>query len=190
MINRFLNHFVSCFGFSHTTDFNCSIVHTKLLSFTLPIAAISSILENIIGLHGLTILGFVSLVILELVTGISASLNRGEKLESHKFSRFGLKVFVWMTLLFITNSLQLEYKGNTDLLSLMSAGFFSWLHSTLFIYITLEYLISVLENLGSLTKEKNKQTLITAIINKLNGILGVDRFNGKKEEKEEKKSKK
>lgn len=185
MISRFLNHFVSCFGFSCTTDFNGSIVHANLLAITIPFAAISSVLENFMGLHGLTVISFIFLILLELITGLAASRSRGEKLESHKFSRFGLKVFVWMILIFITNSLRLEYDGHKDLLSLLANGFFSWLHSTLFIYVTLEYLISVLENLGSLTKEKNKKSLIAAILGKLNGILGIDRFN--KDEDEEKK---
>ena len=107
MINRFLNHFVSCFGFDHVSDFNDSIVHSKLLMLTLPLAAISGFVESFMGLHGLTVLAFVILVVLELVTGLVASKSRGEKIESHKFSRFGLKVFVWITLIFITHSLEL-----------------------------------------------------------------------------------
>ncbi len=183
MINRFFNHFVSCFGFQCTSDFNDSIIHTKLLMLTIPVAAISGVIESIMGLHGLTVLAFVTLIILELITGLAAAKARGEKIVSHKFSRFGLKIFVWVSLLFITNSLQLEYTNQNDLLSLLSKGFFSWLHGTLFVYIALEYLISVLENLGSLTKEDDKKTLITAIVNKLNGILGIDRFNKKDEDK-------
>lgn len=175
MINKFFNYIVTNFGFSCTNDFNGSIVHTKLLAITIPVAGISSIVENVMGLHGLTVLAFVSLVILELITGLAASKSRGESIQSHKFSRFGLKVFVWMTLLFITHSLQLEYAGHTDLLSQMTGGFFSWLHGALFVYIILEYLISVLENLGSLTNEKSKKTLITAIIDKLNSFLGIEK---------------
>jgi len=182
MINRFLNHFVHSFGFSCTNDFNDSIIHTKLLTFTIPMAGFLTIIESLMGLQILTIISFVVLVILELVTGISASLSRGEKIESHKFSRFGLKVFVWMTLLFITNSAKLEYNGHEDIPSVLSKGLFTWLHETLFVYITLEYLISVLENLGSLSKEKNKKTLITSIINKLNNFLNIGKNGVKNEE--------
>lgn len=182
MINKFLNHFVNSFGFSCTNDFSGSIVHANLLSITLPLAGISAILESLMGLHSLTIIAFVVLVILELITGIAASRSRGEKIVSHKFSRFGLKVFVWMSLLFVTNSMRLEYDGHKDLLSVLSTGFFSWLHGALFVYITIEYLISVLENLGSLTNEKNKKTLITAIINKLNSFLKIEKNERKNEE--------
>ncbi len=182
MISRFLNHFVSCFGFECKQDFNDSIVHANLLTITLPVATISGFLESLMGLHGLTVLSFVILVILELITGISAAKSRGEKIVSHKFSRFGLKVFVWMTLLFITNSLKLEYINEKDFLSIISAGFFDWLHGSLFVYITLEYLISVLENLGSLTNEKSNKTLINAIINKLNSFLNLEKSEKKSDE--------
>jgi hypothetical protein len=64
----------------------------------------------------------------------------------------------------------------------MGSGFFSWLHGTLFVYVTLEYLISVLENIGSLTNEKSKKTLITTIINKLNSFLGLEKSEKKSDE--------
>lgn len=179
MLNKFLNHFVGCFGFSCTSDFNGSLVHSNLLMITLPIAAISSFVEEIMGLHSLTILAFVLLVILELITGIAASKNRGEKIVSHKFSRFGLKVFVWLTLLFITNSLRLEYEGQKDLLSTTTLGLFSWLHSALFVYVTLEYLISVLENVTSLTNKKNKKSLLNGIINKLKSFSIIEKEDKK-----------
>lgn len=182
MINRFFNHFVSCFGYSCTNEFNDSIVHANMLTLTIPVAMISSFIETVMGLHGLTVLAFVVLVMLELITGIAASKSRGEKIVSHKFSRFGLKVFVWISLLFITNSLQLEYVGHNDLMSKLTGGFFSWLHGSLFVYITLEYLISVLENLGSLTNEKSKKTLINSIINKLNSFLGIEKNEKKTDE--------
>jgi len=167
MINRFLNHFVGCFGFDCTTDFNNSLIHSNFLMITIPVAAFSSMIENFLGLQGLTVLAFVVLVILELITGIVASKNRGEKIVSHKFSRFGLKVFVWLSLLFITNSLKLEYEGHKDLLSITTLGIFTWLHDALFVYVTMEYLISVFENINSLTKTKSKKKFIDYIIDKL-----------------------
>jgi len=167
MINRFLNHFVGCFGFDCTTDFNNSLIHSNFLMITIPVAAFSSMIENFLGLQGLTVLAFVVLVILELITGIVASKNRGEKIVSHKFSRFGLKVFVWLALLFITNSLKLEYDGHKDLLSITTLGIFTWLHDALFVYVTMEYLISVFENINSLTKTKSKKKFIDYIIDKL-----------------------
>lgn len=174
MINKFLNHFVSCFGFECTTDFNNSIVHSKLLMITIPIAGISAVIENLLGLHSLTLIAFVVLLTLELVTGLMASKIKGHSFESHKFSRFGLKAVVWITLLYVTNQFYKEYSDHTGVFDNIASGLFKWLHGTLFIYITLEYLISVLENLGVITGD-SKKSLINTIINKLNSFLKNDK---------------
>ena len=174
MISKLLNNIVENFGFTCIKDFTNSIVHTKLLSVTIPIAGISSMLQTLLGLQSFTIISFVVLVVLELVTGLNAAKIKGVKIESKKFSRFGLKVFVWMTLIFITNSMKLEYIDNKTSFGLLASTLFNWLHGALFIYVTLEYLISVLENLAVITGESNN-TLITSIINKLTKFLNNDK---------------
>ena len=171
MISKFFNHLVNSFGFSCVTDFTNSIIHNKLLMITIPLASISALLETFLGLRSLTISAFVVLVILELITGLVASKKRGEEIVSHKFSRFGFKIFVWVSLLYIVNSFKLEYIPQNTNFGTLASGFFTWLHGTLFIYIVVEYLISVLENLGSITKEDHDKTLINIIVKKLNIFL-------------------
>jgi hypothetical protein len=179
MISKFFNHLVSSFGFTCTGDFSNSIIHSKMLLFTIPLASISGILEYFLGLRSLTISAFVVLVILELLTGLVASKKRGEEIVSHKFSRFGFKVFVWLTLLYIVNATRMEYSTQETNFSEIASGFFTWLHGSLFIYITVEYLISVLENLGSITNDNEHKTLIDIIIKKLNDLLKNEKFKEK-----------
>ena len=174
MINKFFNHLVNNFGFSCTGDFTTSIVHSKLLVITIPLAGLSALLENSLGLRYFTILAFVILVTLELITGLLASKIRGEQIVSHKFSRFGFKVFVWMVLLYVVNTMKIEYSEQIGNFSKLASGFFTWLHGTLFIYIVIEYLISVLENLGVITGKSN-DTIIIKIIKKLNNLLGSEK---------------
>lgn len=174
MINKFFNHLVSNFGFNCTSDFTDSIIHFKLLAFTVPLAGLSSLIEVYFGFRHLTILAFVILVTLELITGLVASKIKGIKIVSHKFSRFGFKVFVWLTLLYVVNTMKIEYSSQGNNFSNLASGFFTWLHGTLFIYIIIEYLISVLENLSVITG-KNNVTLITRIIKKLNDFLGNEK---------------
>lgn len=181
MISKFLNQIVSNFGFTCTSDFGNSIVHNKLLPLTVPIAGFSAVFETMLGLQNLTIIAFVVLIILELLTGLIASKVRGEEIISGKFGRFGLKVLVWMTLLYITNSMRLEYLKNESNFDSLASSLFVWLHGTLFIYIVLEYLISVLENLGVITGD-SKKSLINTIINKLNSFLGNEKNKRKDEE--------
>lgn len=177
MINKFLNYIVSNFGFTCTEDFNSSIIHSSVLPLTLSFAGLSAVFETIFGLQNLTIMAFVVLVILELLTGLIASKVRGEKIVSHKFGRFGLKVLVWLALVYVTNSVKLEFINSNGVFDSLALVLFTWLHGSIFIYIVLEYLISVLENLGVITGTSNK-TLINAITNKLNSF-----FNNEKDKR-------
>lgn len=161
-MRKIINYVVENFGFDNITDFTKSIVHTKLLALTIPIAGISSIIESIFGLQSLTILSFTLLVTLELITGLIASKVKKIKIESKKFGRFGLKVFVWLSLIFILNTLKIEYTTHEDTFGSIAEGLFNWLHGTLFIYVCLEYLISVLENLGEISG-KNTEGIIKKI---------------------------
>jgi phage-related holin len=170
MIKKFLDYVVYNFGFESYTDFSDSMIHNKLLFLTIPFAGASAFLEYMVGLQSFTLIAFVVLVILELVTGLVASKNRGEEIVSRKFSRFGFKVFVWFLLIYIVNSMKLEYRNSDTDFGSLAYGLFIWLHGTLFIYIVIEYLISVLENLGSITGNK-KDNLIKSIIRRLNDFI-------------------
>jgi hypothetical protein len=130
----------------------------------------SSIVETVFGLQGLTVLAFVVLVVLELLTGLIASRMRGEPIVSKKFGRFGLKMLVWLTLMFIINTLKREYHDDGSFNELAS-GLFTWLHGTLFIYVNLEYLISVLENLGVISG-RNNDSIIKVIKDKFKSYSG------------------
>lgn len=179
MINKIVHLVVSNFGFTCVNDFMSSTIHNKLLIITLPLAAISSIVETLFGLHNFTIISFVVLVTMELLTGLLASKVKGIEIESHKFGRFGLKILVWLSLLYIANSLKLEYIEVKNNFSVLASGLFTWLHGTLFIYITMEYFISVLENMAIITGKKNK-TLIKLITDKLISFLNNNDGKNKK----------
>ena len=155
MIKNFFNYVVTNFGFDDLTDFSSSLLHSKLMLFTIPFAGLSSVVEGYFGLQSLTVFSFVLLVTLELITGLTAAKVSKKKIESKKFGRFGLKVFVWLSLMFIINSFKLEFLGHEDSLGGMTYGLLSWLHGTLFIYVCLEYLISVLENMAVISGKKN-----------------------------------
>jgi hypothetical protein len=174
MVNKVLDYIVTNFGFKNNNDFLDSIIHLKMIPLTVSLAGISSIIELIIGLRFLTIIAFTILITLELFTGIIASKLRGEKIESYKFSRFGLKLLVWMLLLYTLNTFRIEFSLSSNNMGNLAESLFIWLHGTLFIYITIEYLISVLENLGSISG-KEKKTLINSIIKKFNSFLENDK---------------
>lgn len=178
MIRNFLNYVVNNFGFEDLSDFNTSLLHSKLMAFTIPFAGLSAFIETTFGLQSLTIFSFIILVILELITGLRASVILGKKIESKKFGRFGLKIFVWVSLLFVLNSLKIEYTLHEDAFGRIGYELFNWLHGTLFIYICIEYLISVLENLGTISGREN-DTIIAVIRNRLKEFFGKKDKNEK-----------
>jgi hypothetical protein len=167
MIRKIFNYVVENFGFDNISDFYNSLIHTRLLLLTIPLAGLSSVIKNSLGLEFLTIVSFVLLITLELITGLMASKINGVKIESKKFGRFGLKIFVWSCLLFILNSIRKEWIDKTGVLPTASYELFEWLHGTLFIYITLEYLISVLENLNKILGVDEDKGIIGLITKKI-----------------------
>lgn len=158
-----LDEFVSHFGFENISDFFNSLVHPKLLLFTLPTTILSfslfSFIEKWFGLSYMVFVAFIVALILELITGLAASIKKGVKISSTRFSRFGLKVMVWMGLMLITNSFQLSYLERTDIVSKLTYNLFYILHGLLVVYICIEYMISILENLSVITGQKENKFL-------------------------------
>jgi hypothetical protein len=158
-----LDEFVSHFGFDNISDFCNSLVHPKLLLFTLPTTILGfslfSFIEKWLGLSYMVFVAFIVALILELVTGLAASIKKGVKISSTRFSRFGLKVMVWMGLMLITNSFQLSYLERTDIVSKLTYNLFYFIHGMLVVYICIEYMISILENLSVITGQKENKFL-------------------------------
>ncbi len=163
------NLIVSQFGFRNTQDFLHSIIHIPLLYLILPIAAVSSYAEQYFGLKLVTVIAFVCLLTLELITGMMVSRIKRQRLNSKRFSRFGFKVFTWLLLFFIVHSLKVQFKDE----NLLVAEVFGWLYSIIIIYVTLEYLISVLENIAVISG-KSSSKLIQALRHKLDKLLDIE----------------
>lgn len=179
MVNKIINYVVTNFGFKDQNEFLSSLLHQKILLLTLPFAGISAFIETMFGLQTITLLAFVLLITLELITGLVGSTVKGVKIESGKFSRFGLKIFVWLSLIFIINTLKMEYLSHNDVVGAVAYPLLVWLHGTLFIYVNLEYLISVLENLGVIFG-KSSSPISEIIKDKLKSFMGDDKKNTKR----------
>lgn len=171
MIKNFFNYIVVNFGFNGINDFYSSTIHHNFTILTIPVTIILTLLEKLMGLQYLTLVSFGVLVLMEFITGISASKVKNIPIQSKKFARFGLKLMVWFSLIFIINSLKLEYKGKTDITGLMAFSLFSWLHGALYVYINLEYLISVLENLEVISGNDAATSKLTLIKKKLSSFI-------------------
>jgi hypothetical protein len=171
MIKNFVNYIVVNFGYHGVEDFYSSTIHHNLTILTIPVALIGALIEKYTGLHYITLLSFGVLILMEFITGISASKIKNIPIESKRFSRFGLKLLVWISLIFIINSIKMEYEGKTDVTSLMAHALFSWLHGALYVYVNLEYLISVLENLDVISGNDAATSKLSLIKKKLSTFI-------------------
>lgn len=171
MIKNFINYVVINFGYHGVEDFYSSTIHHNLTILTIPIALCAAVVEHLTGLHYLTLVSFGVLILMEFITGISASKIKNIPIESKRFSRFGLKLLVWVSLIFIINTIKEEYHGKTDITGLMAYALFSWLHGALYVYVNLEYLISVLENLEVISGSDSATSKLTLIKKKLSTFI-------------------
>ena len=149
MIRAFLSLLTEQFGFDNLHDFSTSLIHRHLLWITIPVVGLGIYVEKAFGLSVVTMGAFICLLSIELITGIVASRIKGKKIQSKKFGRFGLKLFVWISLFFIVHSLQRQYEGEAI------GYFYGWLHAFIVGYVTMEYVISVLENLAVISGKQN-----------------------------------
>lgn len=168
-MKKYFDELVFNFGFDNYEGFLKSMFHNQLLAITIPISLISATVEVLFGLKFITLIAFVVLLSFELITGIVAARTKGQRISSRKFSRFGFKLFTWLIFLFILNVFKKEYEGQSVI-----SEVFSWLHSSVIIYVSLEYLISVLENIDTITGSDTSM-LTRAMKNKIKTILGEDK---------------
>lgn len=165
------------FGFTNFSDFVDSLIHTKLMAFTIPlafsVAGIVTFLENNLGMQVMTMASLLVLLILELVTGLWGARIKKTKIESRKFARFGLKVIVWFSLFFVMNSLSLQYLNKPGLWDKALHTIFAWSHGTLMVFVALEYLISVLENFSKITG-RDTSPIIKALRKKIDAWFGTN----------------
>lgn len=158
-------NFFNIFGFASLRDFCNSMFHTQLYNFIIPFAATFTVIERLLGIHRYTLFALILLLTLELITGMWASKIKGRKIASKKMSRFGLKLLVWFSLIFILKSLAADNVIGTESSSIYT-NVFSYLHGFIIAYIVIEYAISVLENFKVISGKDN-----TVLIDTFRSVL-------------------
>lgn len=173
-----LEYIVNTFGFENLTEFASSMIHFKFLILTIPTSiATFAIVEQWLGITSAMLVAFVVLAMLELITGLWGARVDGEKWSSSKFGRFGLKLGVWLSLIFVAHSFANSYVGLEGLQNYLNFQLFYWLHGVITTYVALEYILSILENFGRITGQKQNRLLLI-INNRLDSFLGsVERID-------------
>jgi uncharacterized membrane protein YkvI len=161
-MKNFIHNMVDMFGFDNLHDFATSMVHFQLLKITIPLSFGLSAISCILGFEYMTTIAFFIMVIFELISGLTASIFEGKKIESRKFSRFGFKLLTWLILMGVLNVFTNQYSEGA------LGWFMSTLGSTVVGYIMFEYILSIVENLERITgKEIPLKKVLNDVFSKL-----------------------
>jgi len=144
-MKKILHNIVDTFGFDTFHDFATSMVHFKLLKITIPFSIGVGFISTLLGFQDATTIAFFIMVLFELVSGLTASLCEGKKIESRKFSRFGFKLLTWLILMGVINTFSKQYVDG------VLGWFVAAMTSSVVGYILFEYVLSIVENLERIT---------------------------------------
>ena len=132
-------------GFSNLNDFFQSAFHSEsfkaIFVTSVSLTALGEPIKQIIGLTPMVYISFIILLFAEVISGIKASMKEGEKINSKRFGRFILKIFIYTLMLGITNIFATQTEG-------ISSFIYDSIHNIVFNYIAVQLIISVFENLS------------------------------------------
>lgn len=112
-------------------------------------ATIADSIQPVFGVEWFFLIAYVGLVILEWITGVLASLRRGEKHQSRKLGRMAFKVFIYCVLIILLHQMtRIEFPSSVAWLDAVNP--FKWLYWLMVLIIIWQLWVSVLENLDSL----------------------------------------
>lgn len=179
MITRFLK----TYEYASFEEFVLSLAPSfkyKLQGLTITLSFLAGVVDQLFGIGPALAVAMVIAILAETGTGIKASRLRGEKFSSFRFSRCIIKVFVWFTLLYITNAFEKDMAARSGLFYDAAHLFFQFIFIVILSYFMIEYVTSILENLGSITG-KGKTALIDVIQNAWKRFLTTFKYSKKDE---------
>lgn len=154
-----LDIFISEFGFPSCKNFITSTfgfcLNKKAFVLSVFLSGFSMFIEKYIGLTSLVFTSFVTLLFLEFITGIKASLKEGKKIESRKFGRVILKLVIYTLIIGIINSFKNDII--VPVIFNQQINIYSAIHFITINLILIQLLISLFENLSRLGFEESNK---------------------------------
>lgn len=182
-----IQRFLSTYGWASNKEFMLSLFPSAkygTLGGNISFAAISAFFVQYLGISPALIPALVIILATELWTGIRASTKKGEKFESGKFSRFAIKLCVWMVLFYTAHSFMNEYRGQETLVQILAFTFFEVLKVFLMSLFLVENATSILENIAVLDGKPKAEyidkikDLFNAFFKALKGVFSKGRNDG------------
>ncbi len=135
-------------GFENFNVFTDSTFHPKLMSLNFSLSTILATIgyyfEQFIGFEPLVGMTMIGLFLLELFTGVKASIREGNKFESKKFGRAWLKMVVYILMIGFANVLAVHVKVKP--IFGVEFNYYEWLHYAFFNFVILNLFVSNIEN--------------------------------------------
>lgn len=157
------------FGYRDRQDFWQSLARPKLVMSLAKLwavgAAIITFMEATCGLPRHMLASFFLLNVLELVSGVWASLHEGQTFDSRKFGRAIFKTVVYFIILGILHQYK-SFEGGQEWYV------FSWAYWSILLCISILLIRSIFENLHRL-EVKEAQTIYLILDNKWTRILAI-----------------
>lgn len=146
-----LNYLLKGFGFENYIDFSKSsfgFVGFKAGVIASFLAGVVAKSEYLFGVKFMFLVAYVALILLEWVSGVLASLSKGEEHKSRKLGRMILKVFTYAVLMLILN----QFARTTSFPEVMGFDLnpFVWLYWVILLIIIWQLIVSLLENFKKL----------------------------------------
>lgn len=155
--------FITEFGFCNVNQFYESLIRPKLLSFSIPFSFMGAFLQFVFGLKPIVLMAFVTLLTLELISGIFASWIEGRKITSKRMKAFLMMLFVWLCILFILNGFKQHF------LDTAIEPIFDYLFTAVVLFVNVIYFKSIWENAGRIMDRREEfKRLFNIFSGKLN----------------------
>jgi hypothetical protein len=174
MKNYFVK-FLAAYDYKSFEEFFLSLFPTfkyEIHWLMLLISGVSGVVNYFFGITPALAIAMFVAVIVEVITGISASKKLGKKFESFRFSRCVIKIGIWLLILYIIHAFEIEYKDKTSVIQIAAYYFFQFAYVAALTGFLVEYLTSILENI-SVLQGKDKTELITAISGGWKNLISI-----------------
>lgn len=147
-----IDEIVQNFGFENFQVFKLNTFHPETAGATLAVSGILGSLackfEQFMGFEPIIGLVMILLFVMEICTGIKASLNKGEKFELKKLGRAFLKLLVYMIMIGLANLLAMNVKIKP--IFGWQFNYYEWIHYTFFNYVIIQLFIGNIQNFNKL----------------------------------------
>ncbi len=149
---RFFSKFLNTYGYENMSDFLLSVAPSFKYGLQVPavsLSALSAFVTQWLGLSPFLALAMLVTIFAEMRTGIRASRRQGIPFESFRFSRCIIKLFIWLTLIYVIHAFYRECQSQTDFLfNTVGVLFFCVVKFFVMTWFCIEHLTSILENLA------------------------------------------